>query len=167
VKSANIGDRASAFDRTISGMHAKVVPELSTLDLILPILIAGVFILLVSLIREPARQRFMTVFVAGAGAAYLNGGLGLWEFAFTALVTYCAYRGFDSYGFIAAGWLLHTAWDVVHHLYGSPIVFFSPTSSAGCAIADTLIAVWCLLGAPSLVSALRGRGDKPHFAPGP
>jgi hypothetical protein len=138
-------------------VQGKVVPELHTFDFIVPILMALVLIVAVSFIREPARQRLMSVFVAGAGAAYLNGGLGLWEFAFTALVTVCAYRGLSSYGFIAAAWLLHTVWDVLHHLYGTPIVFFSPTSSAGCAITDVLIAVWCLLGAPSVLPWARAR----------
>lgn len=131
-------------------MHDKIVPELQTSDLILPVLMAAVLVLLASLLREPARQRFMAIFVAGAGAAYLNGGLGLWEFGFTALATVCAYRGLQSYAFIAIAWLLHVGWDILHHLYGSPIVFFQPTSSAGCAITDTLIAIWFFLGAPSV-----------------
>ena len=88
--------------------------------------------------------------LAGAGAAYLNGGLGLWEFAFTAVVTYCAYQGLTSYGFIGLGWLLHTGWDVMHHLYGNPIVPFVPNSSLGCAICDPIIAAWCFAGAPSV-----------------
>jgi Family of unknown function (DUF6010) len=134
-------------------MFAKVVPELHALDLILPVVLAGLLVLLASLLKEPARQRFMAIFVAGAGAAYLNGGLGLWEFAFTALATVCAYRGLQSYAFIAIAWLLHTGWDVLHHLYGSPIVFFQPTSSAGCAITDSLIAIWFFLGAPSLFAS--------------
>ena len=40
--------------------------------------------------------------IAGA-AAYLNGGFGIWEFAFTALLTYFAYRGLRSYNFIGIG----------------------------------------------------------------
>ena len=116
-----------------------------------PVLIAGMFIALASLIREPARQRFMAVVVAGAGAAYLSAfGLGYWEFAFTAAVTYCAYRGLDSYSFIGAGWLLHTGWDILHHLSGSPLLPFSAASSLGCAICDPVIALWCFAGAPSL-----------------
>ena len=27
------------------------------------------------------------------------------------------------------GWLLHTAWDILHHLYGNPLLPFSATSS--------------------------------------
>jgi len=88
--------------------------------------------------------------IAGAGAAYLNGGLRIWEFAFAPVVTYCAYGGLTSYGFIGVGWLLRTGWDVVHHLYGTPIVPFVVTSSLGCAICDAVIAAWCFAGAPSL-----------------
>ena len=45
--------------------------------------------------------------------------------------------------------MLHTGWDVVHHLLGLPILSFQPTSSAGCAITDLLIALWFFAGAPS------------------
>jgi hypothetical protein len=83
----------------------------------------------------------MAVMIAGAGAAYLNGGLGKWEFVFTAVITYCAYKGLRSYGFIGIGWILHAAWDVVHHLYGTPIVPFVAMSSFGCAICDPVIAI--------------------------
>jgi hypothetical protein len=41
--------------------------------------VACVFILLCSLIREPDRQRFSALMISGAGAAYLGGGLGAWE----------------------------------------------------------------------------------------
>lgn len=37
---------------------------------ILPIIMAAIFIAICSLLREPARQRFSAIFVAGAGAAY-------------------------------------------------------------------------------------------------
>jgi hypothetical protein len=94
--------------------------------------------------------------LAGAGAAYLNGGFGIWEFVFTAVVTYFAYKGLQSYRFIGVGWLFHTGWDLLHHFYGNPIVPFAPTSSLGCAICDPVIAIWCFAGAPSLADALRG-----------
>src|SRR5215471_19312594 len=97
---------------------------------IAPVVIAGIFIVLASRIREPARQKFMAVMLAGAGAAYLSAfGVRYWEFVFTAAVTYCAYRGLASYSFIGLGWLLHTGWDVVHDLSGSPLLPFSATSS--------------------------------------
>ena len=110
---------------------------------------AGVLILLFSLLKEPARQQFMAIFVAGAGGAYLNGGLGAWEFAFATLMLYVGYRGLRSYTFIGLGWLLHTGWDAVHHFYGTPIVPFVPTSSGQCAICDVLLAVWFFYQAPS------------------
>jgi hypothetical protein len=91
----------------------------------------------------------MVVIIAGAGAAYLNGGFGPWELIFTALVTFCAYKGLQEYRFIGAGWLLHTGWDVLHHLYGNPIIPFVSASSQGCAVCDVVIALWCFADAPS------------------
>lgn len=124
---------------------------MAILRYIAPILIAGIFILLVSSLREPARQNLMAILIAGAGAAYLSAfGMGYWEFAFTTAVTYCAFGGLRSYSFIGLGWLLHTAWDIVHHLSGKPLLPFSATSSLGCAICDPVIALWCFTGARSL-----------------
>jgi hypothetical protein len=93
-----------------------------------------------------------------AGAAYLSGGFGVWEFVFTAIVTLCAYKGLQSYRFIGIGWMLHTVWDVMHHFYGNPIVPFAPMSSAGCAITDALIAIWFFADAPSVFDCFRTRG---------
>lgn len=59
----------------------------------MPVLIALVYIALSSLLKEPARQNFNAIMLAGAGAAYLNGGFGVWEFAFTTLMTWVAYKG--------------------------------------------------------------------------
>jgi hypothetical protein len=129
-------------------MHGR--PELTVLQLTAPLLVAFVFVAACSLIREPNRRHFSAIMIAGAGAAYLSGGFGVWEFAFCALITYLAYRGINDYRFIGAGWALHTVWDVAHHLYGNPIVPFVPTSSAGCAICDVVLSGWYFLGAPSL-----------------
>jgi hypothetical protein len=115
-----------------------------------------VFILLVSLIREPARRKFMAILVAGAGAAYFDGGLGPWELVFTAVLTWVAFRGLDDYRFIGAAWLLHAGWDVLHHLYGRPILYFAPTSSGGCAVFDALLALWFFAGAPSPLRRVAG-----------
>jgi hypothetical protein len=131
--------------------------EIGVMDVIGPALNALVFVLGMSLVREPARQNFNAILVAGAGAAYLNGGLGLWEFPFIAVATAAAYLGLRSYRWIGIAWLLHTAWDVVHHLYGNPIWPWQPLSSFGCAILDALIAIWFLMGAPSVWSLARGR----------
>jgi hypothetical protein len=101
---------------------------------------------------EPARRRFNAIMVAGAGAAYLSSGHGFgpWEFVFTAAVTYCAYRGLDSYVWTGVAWLLHAAWDILHYLRGAPIIPFASHSSFGCAICDPAIAIWCMRGGPSL-----------------
>jgi hypothetical protein len=124
-----------------------------TLDWILPVVIAAVFIMMMSRLREPTRRRFNAIFVAGAGAAYLSGGFGPWEVPFTAIMTWLAFRGLDDYRFIAAAWLCHTVWDVAHHLWGNPIVPFQATSSAGCAITDALIALWFWRDAPAVFVA--------------
>ena len=134
-------------------MHT--LPVLTIPQMIAPLFVAEAFVAACSLFREPKRHHFSALILAGAGAAYLNGGLGIWEFAFCALLTFLAYRGLKNYRFIAIGWLLHTAWDVAHHLYGTPIVPFVPTSSAGCAICDMGLALWYFLGAPSLYAKTR------------
>ncbi len=128
------------------------------MDVLGPVIVAIVYIFLCSLFEEPNRRGFNAIVIAGAGAAYLNGGFGAWEFVFLAVVTYCAYRGLRSYTFIGIGWLLHTGWDVLHHLYGNPIIPFLPESSLGCAICDPVIALWCFAGAPSVYDLFRGKG---------
>ncbi|AGP60433.1 hypothetical protein M271_45335 [Streptomyces rapamycinicus NRRL 5491] len=123
---------------------------------IAPVFIGLLYALLMSLIREPHRRRFNAIMVGGAGAAYLSGGgLDGWEFAFTVVATYVAYRGLESWTFIGIGWLLHTAWDIVHHIKGNPIVPFAHGSSLGCAICDPVIALWCFRGGPSLLRFFR------------
>ncbi|MFD8504884.1 DUF6010 family protein [Streptomyces sp. NPDC059687] len=134
-----------------------------------PVAIGVLYAVLMSLLREPRRRRVNAVMLAGAGAAYLSGGgLGAGEFTFTALVTYVAYRGLESWTFIGVGWLLHTGWDVVHHLKGNPIVPLDHGSSLGCAICDPVIALWCLRGGPSVRDLPRGRrraAVREHTAP--
>ena len=130
---------------------------LTFLQIVAPLMVALGFIAACSLLKEPGRRHFSAIIIAGAGAAYLNGGLGAWEFAFCALVTFIAYRGIKDYRFIAVGWLLHSIRDVAHHFYGTPIVPFIPTSSAGCAICDLGLAAWYFLGAPSIYTWLGKR----------
>jgi Family of unknown function (DUF6010) len=127
------------------------IASIGVVDLVAPVIVALVFIALVSLIREPHRREFNAIMVAAAGAAYLGAGLGPWEFAYTTVATYIAYRGLRSYTYIGVAWLFHTGWDVVHHFYGNPIVPFVANSSLGCAICDPVIALWCFTGAPSLL----------------
>lgn len=126
------------------------------MSVVIPLLIGVVYVLLNSLIPDPHRRPFNAVMVAGAGAAYLSGGgLGVGEVLFAGVMAFVAYRGLTSWRFIGIGWLLHTAWDIVHHLRGEPILPFDLASSFGCAICDPVIALWCLAGGPSMGAMLR------------
>jgi hypothetical protein len=145
-------------------MHATAGFE-TTIGWMSPALFALAYILLNSFIREPHRKTFNAVMIAGAGSAYLSGGgFGVWELAFATVMVPFALNGLRSYRFIGIGWLLHTGWDILHHLYGSPVLPFDPTSSLGCAIFDPILAAWCFAGAPSILDVLRrGRAEPgPH-----
>jgi len=72
-------------------------------DVLAPELVALLFIAACSFFREPNRRNFNAIVIAGAGAAYLNGGFAIWEFAFTSVITYFAYRGLRSYNYIGIG----------------------------------------------------------------
>lgn len=133
--------------------HAPLAVQIA--NIVGPVVIAVLYICACSLFKEPNRRNFNAIMIAGAGAAYLSGGFGKWEFVFTAVLTYVAYKGLHSYRFIGIGWLLHTGWDVLHHLYGNPIVPFAPTSSLGCAICDPVIAAWCFAGGFSVCDFFR------------
>ncbi len=130
-------------------------PPVHSVDFVVAVVAAVVFIIVMSLMREPSRQRFNAILVAGAGAAYLSSGLGGLELVFCTIMTVLAYRGLNHYAFIGAAWLLHSAWDAVHHMLADPIVIFAPTSSAGCAVADALIAIWFIAGAPDIRTVWR------------
>ena len=126
-------------------------PPLHAMDYVGPVLGAAVFVSIMSFVREPARLRINAIFLAGALGVYLSGGLGPWELLFPLVAFPVAYRAQRSYRWIGVAWLMHAAWDVVHHLYGNAVWPFMPTSSFGCLIFDTLLAAWCLAGAPSLL----------------
>ena len=134
-------------------MHATI--RLTAVEMISPLIVAVLFIAACSLLKEPARRNLSAIMVAGAGAAYLNGGLGGWEFIYCAFATWLAYRGLADLRYVGAAWLLHSMWDVVHHFYGTPIVPFAPSSSAGCAICDVALAAWYFRGAPSISTWLK------------
>lgn len=142
--------------QTVSEVSLNVWQDINEMGMfnLIPVMIALIFICFSSLLKEPARRNFNAVMIAGAGAAYLSGGFGVWEFVFTSGMTFVAYRGLQSYAWIGAGWLLHTGWDLLHHLYGNPIVPFSATSSLGCFICDPVIAIWCFTGGSSLFDRL-------------
>ena len=56
------------------------------MDVLGPAAAACVFVLLMSLVREHARQALNAVSVAGASDVYLSGGFGVWVLAYPALV---------------------------------------------------------------------------------
>ena len=107
------------------------------------------------MVKEPKRQIINALIIAGAGAVYWSGGLGVWEFPFGGLMIFLAYKGLNSYTYIGIGWLCHTAWDIVHHLYANPIVSLSPSSSAGCAVCDAILAIWFFYEAPTVFDFFR------------
>ena len=127
-------------------------PPLHVMDYVGPVIGAALFVLLVSFVREPTRRIFNAILVAGASGVYLNGGFGVWELLYPLIALPVAYRGLQSYRFIGLAWVMHSCWDLPHHLWGNPIWPFMPTSSFGCMIFDTLIAVWFFAGAPSLIA---------------
>jgi hypothetical protein len=136
-------------------MDTHVVPEFTVMHAIAAVVIAILYMLLSSLVKEPERQKLSAIILAGAGAAYLNGGLSGWELPFCAVMTFLAYKGLTHYFFLGVGWVCHTVWDIVHHLYANPIVPFSPSSSAGCAVCDAILALWFFLQAPSVFNWFR------------
>ena len=127
-------------------------PPLHVMDYVGPVIGAALFVLVMSLVRDPGRRTFNAILVAGASGVYLNGGFGVWELLFPLAALPVAYRGLRSYRFIGLAWVMHACWDLPHHLWGNPIWPFMPTSSFGCIIFDALIAVWFFAGAPSLIA---------------
>ena len=132
-------------------MSASSVATLVPMNYIGPALGAVVFIAIMSFVPHPARRNFNVIFAAGAVGAYVGGGFGIWELIYPALATPVVYLGLRSYRAIGTAWLMHAAWDLPHHLRGHPIWPYMRTSSLGCMIFDSLIAVWFLAGAPSII----------------
>ena len=130
-------------------------PSLSLPDFIGPVVGAAVFVFLMGFVREPARRTVNAVIVAGATGAYISGGgFGVWEVLYPFVAMPFAYAGLRSYPPIAIAWFMHAGWDLLHHLWGGSIWPFMPTSSFGCLIFDCLIAIWFLMGAPSVRDAI-------------
>ncbi|WP_134091155.1 DUF6010 family protein [Olivibacter sp. XZL3] len=127
-----------------------MIPEFTWINAVVAIWIAFAFISIMSFVKEPNRQKLNAIIIAGAGGVYWDGGLGVWEFVFGSVMLFVAYQGLKHYYFIGIGWLLHTAWDLLHHLYGNPIVYLEPASSAGCAVCDPILALWFFFGAPTI-----------------
>jgi hypothetical protein len=107
-----------------------------------------------SLVPHPARRNFNAIFAAGVVGVYVGGTFGVWELIYPIVATPVVYIGLRSYRAIGIAWLMHAAWDLPHHLSGHPIWPYMRTSSLGCMVLDSVIAVWFLAGAPSI---FRGR----------
>src|SRR5882672_4499742 len=60
-------------------------PLLHVSDYLGPAAGAIVFVLIMSLVKEPTRRNFNAIFVAGASGVYLSGGFGSWELLYTAV----------------------------------------------------------------------------------
>ena len=126
------------------------ISEFINVNAIGAVVVALIYITLCSLFKEPNRQKFNAIIMAGAGAAYFSSGLGVWELVFCSVITFLAYKGLTRYYCIGIAWVLHTCWDVIHHLYADPIIPFVPTSSAECAVCDLVLATWFFFNAPSV-----------------
>jgi Family of unknown function (DUF6010) len=116
-----------------------VVPEFTIVHAIGAVVLAPIFITLMSLFKEPTRQNLNAIIIATAGSVYSNHGLGIWEQAFSVLMIFMAFKGLTNYKYIAVAWIFHTLFDIPHHLYAVPIDPTVPFSSAVCAIFDPLI----------------------------
>ena len=127
------------------------VSGFAPMNLIGPALGGVLFIGFMSPVPHPARRRFNTIFAAGAVGAYVGGAFGVCELIYPVLATPVVYLGLRSYRAIGLAWLMHAAWDLPHHLAGRPIWPYVRTSSLGCLVFDSVIAVWFLAGAPSIL----------------
>jgi Family of unknown function (DUF6010) len=143
-------------------MIASDPPTPVLMEYIRPALGAGIFIAVMSLLPHPARRSFNAILAAGAVGVYIAGGFGKWELLYPVTATPVVYLGLRSYRAIGIAWLMHAAWDLPHHLWGNPIWPFMRTSSLGCMVFDTIIAIWFLLDAPSPI-----RGRAPERSPQP
>jgi Family of unknown function (DUF6010) len=52
--------------------------QIHAVDIVAPGVVAILFIVATSSFKEPQRMHFNAIMIVGAGAAYLNGGLGIW-----------------------------------------------------------------------------------------
>jgi hypothetical protein len=154
------------FLASVEEESMSAVPALAPMNLIGPALGGVLFIAIMSFVPHPARRSFNAIFAAGAVGAYIGGTFGVWELLYPILATPVVYLGLRSYRAIGVAWLMHAAWDVPHHLAGHPIWPYARTSSLGCIVFDSVIALWFLAGAPSVFGkrtavrvALEGHAD--------
>ena len=55
-----------------------LIPEFTLVNALAAIAIALIYIAIFSLVKEPNRQIINALIIAGAGAVYWSGGLGVW-----------------------------------------------------------------------------------------
>ncbi len=75
-------------------MHSSA--PLLVMDYVGPVVGAVVFVVVMSLVKEPGRRTFNAIFVAGASGVYLSGGFGPWELLYPAIVTPVVFLGLGS-----------------------------------------------------------------------
>jgi hypothetical protein len=136
-------------------MHTQIVPDFTLANIVLAVILAPIFIAIMSLIKEPLRQKINAGLISVAGGAYINAGIMPFDQIFNVLLVFIAYKGLPNYKFIALGWILHTCWDIVHHFYGNPIDPKIPESTNVCAFFDVMIAIWFFFDAPSIFDFLK------------
>lgn len=124
--------------------------EFSSMTVVGAVAIAALYITIFSFVKEPIRQKINALIIAGAGGVYWSSGLGVGEFPLGIIMVTLAYKGLTNYKYLALGWMIHTVYDLLHHFYANPIVPMAPSSSAGCAICDPLLAIWLFYQAPSV-----------------
>jgi hypothetical protein len=138
-------------------MQTQIVPEFTVANFILAIILAPIFITIMSLIKEPLRQKINAGLLAVAGGAYINAGIMPFDQMFNVLLVIISYKGLQNYKYIALGWILHTFWDIVHHFYGNSIDPSIPSSTNVCAFFDVFIATWFYFGAPSIFDFIKNK----------
>jgi Family of unknown function (DUF6010) len=131
-------------------MSTHPIPEFQPVDILIAVAVALVGIAIMSLLKHPNRRTVNAIVIAVAAGTYTNGGFGHLEGLFSLVLGYVAYRGLNSYNFIGIGWLMHTAWDTLHHFTGNPMIDMIPISSFMCFVCDPILAIWFFMGAPSL-----------------
>jgi Family of unknown function (DUF6010) len=144
----------------IEQMETYIVPDFTLINAISAVIIAFIYITISSIPKEPNRQKISAVIIAGAGAVYWSGGLGIAEYIFATVMLFMAFKGLTNYTYIGIAWLMHTTWDTLHHLYANPIVPFSASSSAGCAVCDSVLAIWFFYKAPSVFDFMKNYKTK-------
>jgi Family of unknown function (DUF6010) len=143
-------------------MNSHIIPDFTLANFILAIILAPIFIIIMSLLKEPLRQKINAGLIAVAGGAYINAGLMPFDQLFNVVLVFVAYKGLQNYKFIALGWIIHTCWDIVHHFYGHPIDFAVPESTNVCAFFDVLIAIWFFFNAPSVFDYVKAKFRPTH-----